>query len=301
MELEIDELRKVRSSAKRLSSSIMEDLSPFIHNRDERTFVRLPDSVHELNDVGVTVTCSCLMGLALTGNLKDFREQSPHKDWDAKASFKLVVDTPIWSSSGLLRMNAFTSTLVLRAFGFLVEKGELTSGDELTWVHTGEQQIRNAKGEAVPSSAKREWTLLEVFAELSKSAPSKLAVEKYTTSAALLYWFLDAIQRGKLNSHFQKAFWNDVASWAAKEFWKQESLVVAENDTLIDPVAMAMAACVCKKLKHLAEINKSTSNAEYLDLLPSEAEWNSVSNFFFLSKQALASGRSTFLCFIIPM
>jgi hypothetical protein len=285
MNIEIDELRKLRNNTNDLSDHIMDDLSSYVHRVDQRSFVRLPESKHVPNDVGVTVTCSCLMGLAQTGHLKDFDKRLSFKGWNATDSFKLILNTPIWCSSGLLQMNAFTSTLVLRTFGFLIEKGELISGNPVDWVHNGEQHIRNDKGESVPASSKNKWTLLEVFTEFGRDVPHRLAVEKYPTSAALVYWFLDAIQRIKLNSSFNKAFWEAVSSWAAKEFWKQESLVIAENDALMDPVAMAMAACVCKKLKTLAEADTSGTKAEYLHLLPSEAELDFSVKLLFL-KQA---------------
>src|SRR6185369_2335284 len=116
MALHIEQFRELKAATKELGESIVDDLAPFVHEKDNHTFVRLPTSKHINNDVGVTVTCSCLMALSLTGRLNDFVEKRRPLNWDAKKTFKLVVRDRYWRSSGLVKMNAFTSTLVLRAF-----------------------------------------------------------------------------------------------------------------------------------------------------------------------------------------
>ena len=277
MKIDIEQLRDLRRNTQEFSRSAAEDLAKYIHLLDKLTFVRKPDSQHTTKedksaDVGVTVTCSCLMALGLSDTVAEFKKFAG-EHWSPAAAFKLVVSDSDWKSSGLLRMNAFTSTLVLRTFGFLVEKEAIMPIDPKLWIHKGVQEKRDKQGNPTRAEGnKEEWTLLDVFQHFAAGGPDKLSVEKYPTSTALVYWFIDAIQRTKLVFTFESTFWTTIAEWAAREFWKQQSLVVAENDVLMDPVAMAMGACLCKKLKQLTEIDKDKSHAQYLHLLPSEAE-----------------------------
>jgi hypothetical protein len=68
------------------------------------------------------------MALALTNTFKEFYESTtkPKKlTQTASNVFRSVIDAP-WMSSGLTANNAFTTTLVLRTFGFLKAEGLFT-------------------------------------------------------------------------------------------------------------------------------------------------------------------------------
>ncbi len=134
-EVFLTRLRNLRERARALLRSALTDLRPFA--KDDGTFRRKPDSPSIEDDVNVTTTCSCLMGLALTNNFREFYGKATVKE--ASAIFRSVVDAP-WMSSGLTANNAFTTTLVLRTFGFLEEEGLF-----------GRQPT-------VGDSAKKEWT-----------------------------------------------------------------------------------------------------------------------------------------------
>ncbi|HEV2331046.1 MAG TPA: ATP-binding protein [Verrucomicrobiae bacterium] len=281
VDLDLDELRDLRGMAKTLCDTVVEDLASFIHQRDGQTFVRLPTSEHRKNDVGVTVSCSCLMGLSITGKLDSFQARLDKRKWSPNKCFEMILETNRWTSSGLTKMNAFTSALVLRTFGMLVEKGRLEAKDSKLLVHIGEKQERkkfpDGDYKPVPSAGGRtRWSLEAVFKNLAKPGLENLRVEAYPVSAAVVYWFLDAVDRSNLSPVLQYDFWKDVASWAAREFWRQISLITARNDAFMDPIAMAMAACICKKLKTLAESLENVNESIYaLGPLPSEPELES--------------------------
>lgn len=71
------------------------------------------------------------MALALTNSFHDFYKGTTNKDTPKNATasdiFRSVIKAP-WMSSGLTANNAFTTTLVLRTFGFLEAEGLLLNG-----------------------------------------------------------------------------------------------------------------------------------------------------------------------------
>jgi hypothetical protein len=280
MSPQIEKLREVRNDVRELSESVVEDLHKYVHQEDKRTFVRLPDSPHKKKDVGVTVTASCLMALTLTRRLEDFKKAGPEINWDPKASFELLFKDPKWTSSGLPQMNAFTSILVLRTFGFLLEHKILSASDISKLVHRGPTGAKKA-GAGLKSGSTKEWKLADFFVAFASEFPNAFSVEKYPATAALVYWFVDAVQRSMSVQNFEETFWVSLAKWSATEFWKQKSLVVAKNDALMDPVAMAMAASLCKKLRHLSETPENSSRLQYLSFLPSESELESSIRLLF--------------------
>jgi hypothetical protein len=119
-EIPLKRLRELRGRAKLLLGNVLTDLSPFA--KQDGTFRRKPDSVSPAGDVNVTTTCSCLMALALTNNFREFYKKDAKIESVANDVFTKLVKAP-WMSSGLNGNNAFTTTLVLRTFGFLVEEG----------------------------------------------------------------------------------------------------------------------------------------------------------------------------------
>ena len=160
-------LRDLRARARKLSRNALRDLTPFA--KPNGIFRRTPDSPSQADDVNVTTTCSCLMALALTNKFKDFFKQDPFKGYftcepDEVASQILgsIVHAP-WMSSGLTANNAFTTTLVIRTFGFLEEEGLLskTSDKSKAPSATGAKQDPNTRIEpALEPDTKEDWHLL---------------------------------------------------------------------------------------------------------------------------------------------
>jgi ATPase family protein associated with various cellular activities (AAA) len=77
-------------------------------------------------------------------------------------------------------------------------------------------------------------------------------VNDYPASPAIVYWFLDGITHAKIPP--SKDHWKDLCDWAGREFNRQRSRVVANHDAVMDPVAMAMAACLCARLRTIKDI-----------------------------------------------
>lgn len=124
-EVTLSELRDLRKRADDLLGFTISDLQPFLHKKDNETFRRTPLSESIEGDVNVTTSCSCLMALALTDSFKDFYKFPPAEKKDVagkvKSTFSRVIKAP-WMSSGLTANNAFSTTLVIRTFGFLKQE-----------------------------------------------------------------------------------------------------------------------------------------------------------------------------------
>lgn len=114
-EVTLGTLRSLRARARRLLETVQNDLSPYVQT--DGTFRRKPDSPP--GEINVTTTCSCLMALALTNSYAEFYRG--REAGGAVAIFARLVGAP-WMSSGLGANNAFTTTLILRTFGFLEQE-----------------------------------------------------------------------------------------------------------------------------------------------------------------------------------
>ena len=117
-EIDLARLRDLRRRADTLLQTLLSDLKPFRHDDEKKGFLRKPDSASDPDDVNVTTTCSCLMALALTRKIRDFYGEST--DRTTSDILKNIVAAP-WMSSGLPENNAFTTTLVIRTLGLLID------------------------------------------------------------------------------------------------------------------------------------------------------------------------------------
>lgn len=102
------------------------------------------------------------------------------------------------------------------------------------------------------------------------SDPKNFAINEYSATAALIYWFVDAIERG--NFTLDGDLWLKLSNWALQEFNKQRSLVLAGHDAMMDPIAMAMAACLCSKLRRIAGQEELGIEQSHRENLPSIIE-----------------------------
>jgi hypothetical protein len=174
-----------------------------------------------------------------------------------------------WGSSGLNDLNAFTTCMVVRAAGFLVSSQVLTPAEAKTLVHerppvpTGRVgDIEKALGE------NQKPTLLEIIRAVGSGAHDTFAIPGYPPKTTMAYWFVDGITKAQCD--VDKSAWKTVAEWAATEFDRQLSYVVSDNDPLMDPAALAMAACLISRLRRtFAESELLASLAKHL---PSRVE-----------------------------
>lgn len=377
--VDLDRLRKLRAKAAELLRSIETDLRPFLHD-DGETFRRKPDSPSVQGDVNVTTTCSCLMALALSNEFRKFYSEDKASGESPKAQsvFGKLVRAP-WMSSGLTANNAFTTTLVLRAYGFLVERGLLHSppkGEDAAtakfrkpWesnfgVRDGvipqlatsiqehadppwqflyasvsdstrllirrpvpadkkerekcERDLKAtialdlrrivqsgwiydaSKFPQASDSTKAELAKLPTGYELARvnhlllvdqfpdffekpatrtlswivdtmaTDAANFAINAYPTSAAVVYWFIDGIERAGIQLSPER--WSTLCNWATDAFSRERSLVLAEHDAMMDPVAMGMAACLCARLRKISEEADLGTTKDHRTILPSVVE-----------------------------
>lgn len=373
LEVSLSTLRDLRSRARKLLGSVSADLTPFVNA--DGTFRRTPDSLSKTSDVNVTTTCSCLMALALTNTFKKFYK-SPFKGGsgqDAAQILQKVVSAP-WMSSGLTANNAFTTTLVIRAFGFLEQEGLLDGGSgvregtkaelkkewdvhlgisdfpglikllkehpdpasaflwlsltdktrdllkndsqdgtklnsavaidvariaESGWIYEPQrfdkaseptkELLAAQKASADPNAyklaeanhrllidqfpgffARSEPISLEAIAASISANADNFIINKYPPSAAVLYWFVDGVGRAKIS--LPPKHWTALCNWAGTKFNHQRSLVAAEHDAMMDPVAMGMSACLCARLRSISGDAKLGTTKAHAESLPSMFE-----------------------------
>src|SRR5206468_142935 len=95
-------------------------------------------------------------------------------------------------------------------------------------------------------------------------------INEYAASAAIIYWFVDGIARAGLD--LPEPNWVALCRWATAEFARQRSLVVAHHAAMMDPIAMAMAACLCARLRALSNSGALGMTSAHQALLPSVTE-----------------------------
>jgi ATPase family associated with various cellular activities (AAA) len=220
MPADVSRLRQLRSRAQELNERFVEDLKPFL--KPDLTFFRLPD--HDPTEISVTTTCTCLMAAVLTESLDKIYKEGG--DQQANKALRAVAGAA-WKSSGLPEDNNFTSVVVLRASGFLRAIGALGAGDIADVKHG-------------PTS------LSQISAKLVGGIPESFRVSGYPPTPTLAYWLLDSIENLEIEPSAIQ--WTAFADWAAREFNRQLSYVVARDHALLDPVAMTMAASLLKRL-----------------------------------------------------
>ena len=99
---------------------------------------------------------------------------------------------------------------------------------------------------------------------------SNFAINEYPPAAAVLYWFVDGITRAKIDLATEA--WGGPCDWAAKEFNRTRSLVVAKHDAMLGPIAMAMSGCLCARLRATQDESHPMSTKAHIEGLPSTAE-----------------------------
>ena len=70
--------------------------------------------------------------------------------------------------------------------------------------------------------------------------------------------------------------WIGLCGFAAEEFGRQRSLAVAKHAAMMDPVALAMAACLCVRLRTISKGLKLKMTNEHHKMLPSTVELESA-------------------------
>jgi hypothetical protein len=256
-EIELQRLRKLRGRAQELLNTLVADLKPFRSIDKDYGFRRTPEKPQAKGDVNVTTTCSCLMGLAHSGKVEEFYKLKATRVLPTILANMMKVP---WKSSGLEENNAFTTTLVVRLCGLLVESNHLTIEElqKLNKVWELDSENCTSEGKTIASIAQHLSSKIENF-----------KINDYPPAAAIVYWFLDGVDR----AHFDIGDgWSVLYRFAAEEFRRQRSLVVAKHTAMMDPVAMAMAACLCARLRSVSKRSPSAQEERQREVLPSMIE-----------------------------
>ena len=157
-----------------------------------------------------------------------------------------------WNTAGLDANNAFTTSLVLRAAGILV-RARLLAPSALQTLRRDWKDVEPKSGEIIQDKCRKfnSLTLPAIAALIAESMPKSLSVQSYPPTSAIGYWLLDAVSLLGINLDEQQS--TSAVSWVVREFSRQVSLASANDHARMDPVAMAMAACVCRLLRRLSK------------------------------------------------
>jgi hypothetical protein len=297
-------LRELRLKAESLSNTLVDDYRPFRSPFDKTTFFRLPTKPSKkASEIGVTPTCTAFMTLALTNSLgavycpqdehdvaKVFSRIWKHDDIRYKKEFGLgsadvheIVKSGVvsllkapWDTGKLDANNAFTSSLVLRSTGLLRHVGVLRDADI-----TGMKRKRSDHKKAEDYRQFNGKTLKEIVNVVAQKFPDSLAVGGYPPTPSIVFWFCDSISL--LGFDLTASQWEKIVKWAVVALTHQVSLVQANHQAMMDPVAMAMAACLCHLLRRMAR--KRTELAKALSKgFPTDIELTYAVKLFFLKQ-----------------
>jgi hypothetical protein len=293
-------MRELRRKAEWLNQTVVEDHRVFLKRANRLTFFRRLSEPKTA--VGVSPTCTALMALALSKSYANFYKPKSMADLpDAVASglsdsevqeraafglpkedlsklMKAAIGSLLnaeWDTGALDANNAFTTSLVLRAAGFVLRAGYIAKHElvslkracrDLEWVAERQPPHETADGKqpqqeiADEKRARREITVdfrefhdsnvTQIAQRVAEHFPSSLGVQKYPPSPTIAYWLLDAVRL--LDIDLGSDLSRRILDWAARELTRQVSLVSASDDARMDPVAMAMAACLCRLLRRMA-------------------------------------------------
>jgi len=236
----IEDLRQLRKDAQRLNSSLVKRLRPF--KKKNGSFKTLPKSREKQDspgrpDISVASTCTVLMAALLAG---EKARKSLFDTSSAMDVFKKSVVNANWGSSGLTDGNAFTTAIVIRCAGFVVNAGVMEAKAVTALRHR-----RFPDNEGVGSK-----TLAQIARAKAKNPAKAFAVEEYPAKSTHAYWFVDGVISTHIGLELQS--WKKIAAWASNEFHRQAIYVSAGNDALMDPPSLAMAACLISRIKRFS-------------------------------------------------
>lgn len=167
-----------------------------------------------------------------------------------------------WQSSRLAEDNAFTAAMFVRTCGLVSIHTGAEPGQYKQITRRKDEHCKDA--EAGPLDGK---SVSEIVYILLENPDKTLAVENYPAPSTLGYWLVDAIDT--LDITIREDQWRTITSWASAEFMRQASLVSARHDAMMDPIAMAMAACMLARLVTIAKSRRLRLGDGDFKLFPS--------------------------------
>ncbi len=200
----------------------------------------------------------------------------------ALQAFSIIMGQP-WDTGGLPANNAFTVAVVARAAGFMRAARVLSEKNV-------SEEYRSYNDEPDVPDAWRicnRKSIIAILEEYLKVPDATFALSPFPASPTIGFWIVDAAS--KLCVRLESDSAQELANWAAAEFRRQHSLIAAEYQAMMDPVALAMAACLCRSLQRFAEKSVELYEALKKTQFPSESELRGGIKAFF-EKQNEQSG-----------
>src|SRR6266700_3542907 len=140
----VERLRSLRKRTRALHETMADDLRPFLHEEDRRSFRRLPVSLSKKGDVTVASTCTGIMCAAMDEQARSVYRVEGNTDQplidseDATTALGqafAIATSAEWTSSLLPFENAFTRTLILRTAGILATRNSQPVPNLLGSIH----------------------------------------------------------------------------------------------------------------------------------------------------------------------
>lgn len=250
--IDIEKLRELRKRATALSDNLAGDLRPFLHKDNKVTFRSRPDTPSQPDEISVATTCTCLMALAIGDKLTNFYEG------DTTVQVGKCIDLVArakWRSSGLPRENIFTTSIVTRCIGFLIQYGSLPIDYTTRALH----DIRKDRLNSITQIAQR----------IARKVPKSFTVQAGSPpNTTVAYWFVDGVHRSGIE--LDDASWSNIVKWGSSEFRQQYEYVAVGDAIRMDPVAMAMAACLVARLRRIMNELDINGSGPVAATLPSD-------------------------------
>ncbi len=274
-------MRAVRSRAEVLGRRLVDDHRPFLNPLDGVTFYRLPSKPPEADDPKVSPTCTAFMALALAGAMSSLYKPTSGDALRAKikGAIERLLKSP-WDTGKLEPNNAFTTVLMLRTGGILFKSGLLTTADLRALSRRNQNPKPTKSNPKVPKFRKLDRKSFKQIVKLvCEEIPESIGVEQYPPTPSIGYWLLDAV--ALFDFILSKEAAKKIARWASDELVRGVSLVTANHTAKMDPVAMVMAACLCKLLRRIAAKQQDVQKQLAKTGFPTDIELRSAVQLFF--------------------
>lgn len=267
----LDRLRSLRFRAERMAHNFSVDHESFEDKYNPLCYFRLPSDPPSGPADGISVTPSCTAWMATS--CAGIR-LSKAKVLDA---FKKLISEP-WDTGGLPQNNPFTAAVFSRSIGFLVES-KLLDLDEANKIQRDSEKYEDHNLYSKELWIKCHGKSVPDIIGLYLDNPTKnISIDPFPSSPTIGYWFVDAAL--KLEMDLTSSF-EGFANWAAAEFRRQHSLVTATDQSLMDPIALVMSACVCKCLRTVSAKFQTCNEILKDCLFPSNVELEAGVRAFF--------------------
>ena len=246
-------MRDLRRRAWLMNNNLASDYTPF-YDEGRNSFFRLPSEPLSAKDpVGVTATATAFMALAQQAQLQQVISPTDDDQFRARifGSLKALL-AHTWGTAGLKENNAFTSVLIVRAVGLLLNAGYVERADvnRLSRTHPDEDTLPTGERKAIAdkeTSRRFQGKPIDGIANAILSEfPKSLGVQEYPATPALAYWLLDGVR--SLGLAISDEQWAKIARTMSEMFLRQVSLIDAQHTSLMDPIQLAMAASACRQI-----------------------------------------------------